>query len=113
MVAHLHNHHAGEPNELVAQIHTGMPVILPEEDHAKCLGEVEDGDLKGLLKSLPADEMRIWAISPRVNSSENFCVAFSFLEFVGISPASRSQEAARRWAIVTRSEYSRFGTTVI
>ena len=42
-----------------------------------------------------------------------FCVAVSFLEFVGISPASRSQEAARRWAIVTRSEYSRFGTTVM
>jgi putative SOS response-associated peptidase YedK len=28
----------GEPNELVAQIHARMPVILPEEHHAKWLG---------------------------------------------------------------------------
>jgi putative SOS response-associated peptidase YedK len=39
-----------EPNELVAGIHTRMPVILPEEDHAKWLGEAEDADLKALLK---------------------------------------------------------------
>ena len=61
----------GDPNDLVAQIHTRMPVILPEEHHAKWLGESEDGDLKGLLKPLPADQTRIWAICPRVNSSEN------------------------------------------
>ena len=61
----------GEPNELVAQIHTRMPVILPEEDHAKWLGETEDGDLKALLKPFPADRIRIWPISPRVNSPEN------------------------------------------
>ena len=61
----------GEPNERVAQIHTRMPVILPEGDHAKWLGEVEDGNLKALLKPLPADQMRIWPISPRVNSPEN------------------------------------------
>jgi putative SOS response-associated peptidase YedK len=61
----------GEPNELVAQIHTRMPVILPEEDHAKWLGETEAGDLKELLKPFPANQMRIWAISQRVNSSRN------------------------------------------
>ena len=61
----------GEPNKPVAQIHTRMPVILPEEDHAKRLGEAEDGDLKPLLKPFPADQMRIWIISPRVNSPEN------------------------------------------
>jgi hypothetical protein len=48
-----------------------MPVILPEEDHAKWLGEVEDGNLKALLKPFQADQMRIWATSPRVNSPEN------------------------------------------
>jgi putative SOS response-associated peptidase YedK len=48
-----------------------MPVILPEEDHAKWLGEAEDGDLKVLLKPFPADQMRVWEISPRVNSPEN------------------------------------------
>jgi hypothetical protein len=61
----------GEPNEFVAQIHTLMPVILPEEDHAKWLRETEDGDLKALLKPFPADQMRIWPISPRVNSPKN------------------------------------------
>ena len=50
----------GDPNELVAQVHTRMPVILPEEHHAKWLGETEDGDLKELLKPYPADEMKMW-----------------------------------------------------
>ena len=61
----------GEPNEVVARIHTRMPVILPEEDHAKWLGEAEDGALKALLKPFPADRMRVWEISPRVNSPEH------------------------------------------
>ena len=61
----------GEPNELVARIHTRTPVIPPEGHHAKWLGEAEDGDLKALLKPFPAERMRIWEISPRVNSPEN------------------------------------------
>ena len=36
----------GEPNELVAQIHPRMPVILPEQHHAAWLGETDDGNLK-------------------------------------------------------------------
>jgi putative SOS response-associated peptidase YedK len=48
-----------------------MPVILPEEDQSKWLGKTEDGDLKALLKPFPADQMRIWSISPRVNSPRN------------------------------------------
>jgi len=39
---------------VIAQIHTRMPVILPDEDHAKWLGEAEDGDLKASLKPFPA-----------------------------------------------------------
>jgi putative SOS response-associated peptidase YedK len=61
----------GDPNDLVAQIHTRMPVILPEECHAKWLGEVKDGDLKELLKPYPADRMKMWPIGPRVNSPKN------------------------------------------
>ena len=61
----------GEPNELVAQVHTRMPVLLPEEHHAEWLGEVENGDLKELLKPFPADRMKMWPISSRVNSPEN------------------------------------------
>jgi len=61
----------GEPNELVARIHTRMPVILREEAHAEWLGEADDGDFKALLKPFPADRMRVSEISPRVNSPEN------------------------------------------
>jgi putative SOS response-associated peptidase YedK len=61
----------GEPNELVIQIHTRAPVILPEEHHAKWLGEAKDGDLKELLKPFPAERMKMWPISPRVNSPDN------------------------------------------
>ena len=38
----------GEPNELVAQIHPRMPVILHEQHHAAWLGETENGNLKEL-----------------------------------------------------------------
>jgi putative SOS response-associated peptidase YedK len=61
----------GEPNELVAQIHTRMPVILAEEHHVRWLGEVENGDLKELLKPFPADQMKMWPIGSRVNSPKN------------------------------------------
>ena len=61
----------GDPNDLVSQIHTRMPVILPEERHEKWLGEIEDGDLKELLKPYPADQMKMWPISQRVNSPKN------------------------------------------
>jgi hypothetical protein len=61
----------GEPNELVAQIHPRMPVILPAQHHAAWLGETDDGNLKALLVPYPADQMRMWEISPRVNSPKN------------------------------------------
>jgi putative SOS response-associated peptidase YedK len=61
----------GEPNELVAQIHPRMPVILSEQHHAAWLGETDDGNLKALLLPYPADQMRMWEISPRVNSPKN------------------------------------------
>jgi len=48
-----------------------MPVILPEEHHAACLGETEDRNLKELLVPYPAEQMGMWAISPRVNSPKN------------------------------------------
>ena len=48
-----------------------MPVILPEQHHAAWLGETDDGNLKALLLPYPADEMRMWEISPRVNSPKN------------------------------------------
>jgi putative SOS response-associated peptidase YedK len=58
----------GEPNELVAQIHTRMPVILPEERHELWLSG-EAG--KEILIPFPADRMKAWPVSPRVNSPQN------------------------------------------
>jgi putative SOS response-associated peptidase YedK len=60
-----------EANELVAQIHDRMPVILPEQFHATWLGESHVADLKALLRPFPVDEMKMFEISPRVNSARN------------------------------------------
>ena len=58
----------GEPNELVAEIHTRMPVILPRETHDRWLfGEAG----KEVLRPFPAKAMKIWRISTRVNKPEN------------------------------------------
>ena len=58
----------GEPNELVAQIHTRMPVILPRETHDAWLSG-ESG--KEILRPFPANEMTARAISKRINKPEN------------------------------------------
>jgi len=42
-----------------------------QQHHAAWLGEKEDGNLKELLGPYPADQMRMWEISPRVNSPKN------------------------------------------
>jgi putative SOS response-associated peptidase YedK len=48
-----------------------MPVIVPAQHHAAWLGEIGDGNLKALLVPNPSDQMRMWEISPRVNSPKN------------------------------------------
>ena len=58
----------GEPNELVAQIHTRMPVILPRETHDAWLSG-ESG--KEILRPFPANEMTARPISKRINKPEN------------------------------------------
>jgi putative SOS response-associated peptidase YedK len=58
----------GEPNEFVREIHTRMPVILPEEHHDSWLSG-EEG--KEILVPFPAERMKVWPISPRVNSTKN------------------------------------------
>jgi hypothetical protein len=37
----------------------------------KWLGEIEDSDVKEPLKPYPADEMKMWPISQRLNSPKN------------------------------------------
>ena len=63
----------GEPNELVAPIHNRMPVILPREAWPKWLGEQSAhwDELLALLKPYPAERMRAYPISTRVNSVKN------------------------------------------
>jgi putative SOS response-associated peptidase YedK len=57
------------PNELVADIHDRMPVILAPGDYARWLGE--EPDPRDVMRPFPADLMRMWPISTRVNKPEN------------------------------------------
>jgi CBS domain-containing protein len=55
--------------ELVAQIHNRMPLILAPGDY---IGWLSDGpDPRDLLRPFPAEPMRMWPISTRVNKPEN------------------------------------------
>jgi putative SOS response-associated peptidase YedK len=58
----------GEPNEIVREIHTRMPVILPEKYHDAWLSG-EAG--KEILVPFPGELMKAWPISPKVNSPAN------------------------------------------
>ena len=63
----------GPPNELLAPIHTRMPVILPREAWRLWLGE-EPADLEELLELLrpyPADLMRAYPVGQRVDRGRN------------------------------------------
>jgi putative SOS response-associated peptidase YedK len=56
-------------NELVAQVHDRVPAVLRPEQYDRWLGD--DPDPRDLLQSYPAELMRMWAISMRVNKPEN------------------------------------------
>src|SRR3954463_11394422 len=58
-----------EANELVAEIHDRMPVILRPEDYDRWLGI--EPDPRDLLRPFPAEALRMWPISTRVNSPRN------------------------------------------
>jgi putative SOS response-associated peptidase YedK len=58
-----------DANELVADIHDRMPVILAPGDYARWLGD--EPDPGELMRPFPADLMRMWPISTRVNKPEN------------------------------------------
>lgn len=57
-------------NAIVAPIHDRMPVVLPPKDFACWLDPAnEDVDgLSKLLRPLPANKMKAWPVSTRVNS---------------------------------------------
>src|SRR5262245_14836059 len=58
-----------ERPRLVQRIHDRKPVILAPSDYARWLGE--EPDPRGLMRQFPADLMRMWSISTRVNKPEN------------------------------------------
>ena len=58
-----------DANELVADIHDRMPVILAPADYARWLGD--EPDPRGLMRPYSAELMRMWTISTRVNNAEN------------------------------------------
>ena len=58
-----------DANDLVAEIHDRMPLILAPTDHTRWLSDEPDpGDL---MRPFPAEPMRMWTISTRVNKPEN------------------------------------------
>jgi putative SOS response-associated peptidase YedK len=58
-----------DANELVAEIHDRMPVILAGSGYKRWLGEEEDP--RELMRPFPSEAMRMWSISTRVNKPEN------------------------------------------
>jgi putative SOS response-associated peptidase YedK len=62
-----------DPNDLMADIHDRMPVILPSEDYDLWLDpEFQDkAKLLSMLKPYPADEMTAYPVSTLVNSPKN------------------------------------------
>jgi putative SOS response-associated peptidase YedK len=62
-----------EPNELCAQLHNRMPVVLAPEAWPQWLGEqpADLSQLKALLVPYPSDEMIAWSVSARVGNVRN------------------------------------------
>ena len=58
-----------DANEMVADIHDRMPVILAPGDYARWLSD--EPDPGELMRVFPASLMRMWPISTRVNKPEN------------------------------------------
>ena len=58
-----------QANGLVAEIHDRMPAILAPEDYTRWRSD--EPDPRDLLGQFPANLMRMWPISTRVNKPEN------------------------------------------
>lgn len=63
----------GPANALLAPIHDRMPVILPRQAWGAWLGEIpaSPAALQALLVPFPAERMRAYPVSPRVNNVRN------------------------------------------
>ena len=58
-----------DANEMVAEIHDRMPLIIAPRDYARWLSD--DPDPHDLMRVFRAEPMRMWPISTRVNRPEN------------------------------------------
>jgi len=58
-----------DANEMVAEIHDRMPLIIAPGDYVRWLSD--EPDPHDLLRPYPAELMRMWPISTRVNKPEN------------------------------------------
>lgn len=60
-------------NELIANVHDRMPVILPREDYASWLNpaHTDPADVMPYLRPFPADEMTYYPVSRAVNNPRN------------------------------------------
>jgi putative SOS response-associated peptidase YedK len=58
-----------DAGELVAEIHDRMPLILVPGDYKRWLSD--EPDPRDLTQPFPAEPMRMWPISTRVNKPEN------------------------------------------
>jgi putative SOS response-associated peptidase YedK len=68
MVTDFRNHH-DRRQRAGGDIHDRMPVILAPSDYARWLGE--ETNPRDLMRPFPAELMRMWPISTRVNKPEN------------------------------------------
>ena len=61
------------PNELCAELHNRMPVVLARETWPVWLGEepADPHQLRALLAPYPSAEMTCWPVSPRVGNVKN------------------------------------------
>jgi putative SOS response-associated peptidase YedK len=62
-----------EPNQLCAELHNRMPVVLKPETWPVSLGEepADASSLKAMLAPFPSDEMTCWPVSARVGNVKN------------------------------------------
>jgi putative SOS response-associated peptidase YedK len=63
-------HHCHTPNELCAQLHNRMPMVLKPDAWPVWLGEqpAEASALKALLRPMPSDALTCWPVSARVGN---------------------------------------------
>jgi putative SOS response-associated peptidase YedK len=61
------------PNNVMAELHDRMPIILPEQNWPKWLGEepATEETLLTLLKPCPDDKLKIWPVDKAVGNVKN------------------------------------------